>query len=171
MNLLFLNTYTGLSRVDLIQRDRCYPGRFGLYSNVKGSRLTVTLYGCVKDPWYSKVRGTSARYFNGRLREQDGKVVVTGRLAFTHLYTALFLALLWGLLLALLMPGHRFFVESLLFGFLFVMLGRGLLNLFCLFAYRKSERLLIEKLSLLFSPDTTAEEVNITPIPYEKAGG
>ena len=48
IRLLSLKTYTGFSKYDLVERYQCYPGRYGLYSNIKGSRLTVTIYEDVK---------------------------------------------------------------------------------------------------------------------------
>lgn len=143
ISLLSLKTYTGFSKYDLVERYKCYPGRYGLYSNVKSNKLTVTINEDKKEPWYGV--NCTTRYFSGKLIEKNG-ITITGRFRFSRLLRALYVFMLLDLF-----TGQYLSVEKhiVIFAFVFIWwLGMGILGCF---AYRDAEKAIIEELTSIFS--------------------
>jgi len=153
LKLLRMNTYTGLSKFELVEIYKKYRGMYGLYSNVKGRRLTVVICEDEADPWYSF--RCPIRYFKGKLIEQDGKITVTGHMAFSS-----FKGVMFAYLAIVLFTGDYLNLEKYAATFILAMswwLGTGLYGCF---VYRKTEKHLIEELSALLSPDVQESKEN-----------
>lgn len=149
IRLLSLKTYTGFSKYDLVERYKCYPGRYGLYSNIKGTRLTVTIYEDVKGPWFN----CNKRYFGGKIIEENGKAIVSGRFKFSGFFNAIFVCIAVDLF-----TGNYFCLEKHILTFAFVLAFWLMLDLIGCFAYRNMEKRIIDKLNNLFSPEPLQAE-------------
>lgn len=144
VRLFSLKTWTGFSKYHLAEWNKCYPGKYGLYSNIKGSRLTVTIYEDVKGPWFN----CNKRYFGGKIIEENGKVIVSGRFKFSGFLHAVFVCIAVDLF-----TGNYFCLEKHILTFAFVLAFWLMLGLIGCIAYRKAEKHLIEELDTLFLPE------------------
>ena len=144
VKLFRLRTWTGFSKYELAEWNRRYPGRYGLYSSIKGSRLTVTIYEDVKGPWFNCTK----RYFSGKIAEENGKASVSGRFKFSGFFHAI---CVW--IAVDLFTGNYLCPEKHILTFAFVFTFWLILGLIGRFAYRKAEKRLIAELDALFSSE------------------
>ena len=149
VRLLYLKTWTGLSKYDLAEWNRCYSGKYGLYSNIKGNRLTVTISEGTKSPWFNCNR----RYFSGKILEEKGKARISGRFKFSGFLHAIYVFIAVDLF-----TGDYLCLEKHIVTFAFVFAFWLILGLIGCFAYKKEEKSIVDKLNDLFSPEPLQAE-------------
>lgn len=141
VQVLANNTYTGISKLMLLEFYKGYEGKLGLYSHINKERFEIILFDGRRT-----FINCPMRFFKGKIITKNGMTHIDGKLAFSSFYSAITAFIIYDLL-----SGDYLNFSKHIIVFVFVMLGWIVLGWIGCIAYRKTEKRLIEEVNRLFS--------------------